>query len=180
MEELNEWQKDENGHWKTYSCCLTVKSAKGTHDFGEDGKCECGAVLYNITFNPNGGAVDPTSATTDINGKLTELPTPTCDDDSYRFDGWFTESGKMVTTDTIFDADTTIYAYWQIMSNSPLYTWQEWEIIEKIVEANKKKDEPMEVEPEPEEVEPTIEPWENPFADVAETDALSSHTKTAT
>lgn len=157
-----------------------MKSAKGTHDFGEDGKCECGAVQYTVTFNPNGGVVDPTSATTDINGKLTELPTPTCDDDSYRFDGWFTESGKMVTTDTIFDADTNVYAYWQIMSNSPLSTWQEWEIIEKIVEANKKKDEPAEVEPDPEEVEPTIEPWENPFADVAETDALSSHTKTAT
>ena len=109
---LGEWQKDGNGHWKTYSCCSTEKGAEGAHNFGEDGKCECGAVQYTITFDPNGGAADTTSATTDIDGKLTELPTPTRGG-SYRFDGWFTEAtgGTQVTTDTVFSNATTIYAH---------------------------------------------------------------------
>ena len=136
-----------------------------------------------ITFDPNGGKMDTTTATTDANGKLTTLPTPTRK--NYNFLGWFTSSGEMVTTDTIFTEHTTVYAHWQIKASALLPTWQEWELIDKIVEANKKKDEPVEtepeetepvetepVEPEPTETEPVAEPWNNPFADVAETDAF--------
>ena len=64
-----------------------------------------------ITFDANGGSVQPTSATT-VNYKLASLPTPTRS--GYVFDGWFTQEtdGEEVTTDTVFIAETTIYAQW--------------------------------------------------------------------
>ncbi len=128
-----------------------------------------------ITFDATEGTVDTKTMATDENGKLPTLPTPIRQD--YNFLGWFTENGEMITTDTVFVVDTTVYAQWQIKSSSPqsssfLPTWQGWELIDKIVAANKKKDEPVEVEPEPEETEPVAEPWNNPFSDVTESDAF--------
>ncbi len=68
---------------------------------------------HTVTFDANGGSVTPANATTEATGKLATLPTPTRNG-SYRFKGWFTASsgGTQVTTDTVFDADTTIYAQW--------------------------------------------------------------------
>ena len=43
---------------------------------------------YTITFNANGGTVNPASLTTDANGKLPSLPTPSRN--GYTFNGWFT------------------------------------------------------------------------------------------
>ena len=65
-----------------------------------------------VTFNANGGTVDPTSETITKGSTLT-LPTPTRS--GYRFDGWFTEKtgGTQVkANETTFDKDTTIYAHW--------------------------------------------------------------------
>ena len=66
-----------------------------------------------VTFDPNGGVVNPTGAITDIFGRLTNLPTPTRSG-SYRFDGWYTaaEGGTKITTDTVFSENTTVYAQW--------------------------------------------------------------------
>ena len=71
------------------------------------------ATLYTITFNANGGSVTPETATTTADGKLTSLPTPTRSG-SYTFKSWYTASsgGTQVTTDTVFNADITIYAQW--------------------------------------------------------------------
>ena len=67
---------------------------------------------YQITFDPNGGSVTLTSATTNKYGKLDSLPTPIRE--GYDFRGWFTDPtyGTKVTTDTVFDGNTTIYAHW--------------------------------------------------------------------
>lgn len=67
---------------------------------------------YTVTFDANGGSVSQTSAVT-VAGKLTSLPTPAYD--GYDFLGWFTdkEGGDKVTTDTVFTADSVIYAHWQ-------------------------------------------------------------------
>ncbi|MCL2697062.1 MAG: InlB B-repeat-containing protein [Oscillospiraceae bacterium] len=67
---------------------------------------------YTITFNPNGGEVNPTSAAAEPDGTLVILPTPTRS--GFVFNGWFTaqEYGIEVTTSTVFTADTTIYAQW--------------------------------------------------------------------
>ena len=68
-----------------------------------------------ITFNANGenASVDPTSGTTNAAGKLTSLPEPTRD--GYTFKEWNTKqdgTGTTVTTSTIFNANTTVYAQW--------------------------------------------------------------------
>jgi hypothetical protein len=67
--------------------------------------------VFAITFNPMGGVVNPTSATT-VNGKIDDLPIP--DRFAYTFVGWFTSAsgGAAVTTSTVFRADAVIYARW--------------------------------------------------------------------
>ena len=70
------------------------------------------APTYTVTLHANGGSVSPASVTTGADGKLASLPTPTRS--SYSFDGWYTEKsgGTKVTTDTVFSANTTVYAHW--------------------------------------------------------------------
>ena len=72
-----------------------------------------------IIFEPTSGTVSPTSATTGIDGKLTNLPTPTRS--GYTFIGWFTAviGGTKITPDTIFTTDTRIYAQWEQTINPP-------------------------------------------------------------
>lgn len=68
---------------------------------------------HTITFNANGGTVDPTSAETEKDGTLLNLPTPTRND--FTFIGWFTELEQGVKVDTKhqFTQDATIYAHWE-------------------------------------------------------------------
>ena len=69
--------------------------------------------LYTITFDANDGTVTPSSAITDVDGKLANLPAdPTRD--GYTFDGWYTDAtgGTKVTIDTEFTKNTTVYAHW--------------------------------------------------------------------
>ena len=70
------------------------------------------APTYTVTLHANDGSVSPTSVTTGADGKLASLPTPTRS--SYSFDGWYTEKigGTKITTDTVFSANTTVYAHW--------------------------------------------------------------------
>ena len=77
------------------------------------------ANTYTVTFDPNGGSVNPVAATTDSSGKLSSLPTPT-HGGNYRFDGWYTEQtgGIKVTLNQVYTADTTLYAYWIYTSGS--------------------------------------------------------------
>ncbi len=65
-----------------------------------------------VSFDPNGGTVDLTSATTGTDGKLTTLPTP--QKTLYSFDGWYTKKsgGDKITENTVFTSDTTVYAHW--------------------------------------------------------------------
>ena len=71
------------------------------------------ANTYTVTFDPNGGSVNPVAATTDSSGKLSSLPTPT-HGGNYRFDGWYTAQtgGIKVTLNQVYTANTTLYAYW--------------------------------------------------------------------
>ena len=84
-----------------------------THTYAEITAPAC------VTFDPNGGVVNPTGAITDIFGRLTSLPTPTRSG-SYRFDGWYTaaEGGIMVTAETVFTENATIYAHWSYNGSS--------------------------------------------------------------
>ena len=67
---------------------------------------------YTITFNGNGGTPSVTSMTT-IDQKLPELPIATRSG-RYSFDGWYTKKngGTKITTATVFDKNTTVYAHW--------------------------------------------------------------------
>jgi uncharacterized protein (TIGR02145 family)/uncharacterized repeat protein (TIGR02543 family) len=69
---------------------------------------------YRVTFDANGGTVNPTSGTTGENGTLADLPTPTRSD--YTFKGWWTtaEGGDSVTVDWVYNADATVYARWTL------------------------------------------------------------------
>lgn len=65
-----------------------------------------------IAFNANGGEVELVSMETDTYGKLSAFPTPIRT--GYASIGWYTASngGDLVTTETVFTTDTTIYAHW--------------------------------------------------------------------
>ncbi|MCL1794875.1 MAG: InlB B-repeat-containing protein [Oscillospiraceae bacterium] len=64
-----------------------------------------------ITFNANGGSVNPGSQTVASGGKPT-LPTPTRS--GYDFKGWYTATsgGSQVTNSTTINSSMTLYAHW--------------------------------------------------------------------
>ena len=80
---------------------------------------------YTITFDGNDGTPSIGSMTT-TNQKLPSLPSASRSG-SYSFDGWYTKKsgGTKVTMDTVFSANTTVYAHWTYIGggggyNSPV------------------------------------------------------------
>jgi uncharacterized repeat protein (TIGR02543 family) len=71
-------------------------------------------ITYTITFDPNGGIGSPANAQTKADGTLSSQPQPLRD--GYDFVGWFTSAtgGTQIGADTVFTADTTIYAQWSV------------------------------------------------------------------
>ena len=69
-------------------------------------------IEFTVAFDGNGGTPSVGSMTT-TNQKLSSLPGASRGG-SYSFDGWYTEKsgGTKVTTDTVFSANTTVYARW--------------------------------------------------------------------
>ena len=65
-----------------------------------------------VTFDANGGVCEIESAET-VMGRLTVLPE--AEREGFSFLGWFTEpeGGEEITTDTVFTANTTVYAHWK-------------------------------------------------------------------
>ncbi|MBO4702610.1 MAG: InlB B-repeat-containing protein [Lachnospiraceae bacterium] len=76
------------------------------------------ADVYTITFDANGGTVNPSSDITNVEFKLTSLPTPVYE--GYEFTGWYTsaEGGTEITTDTVFTSSQTIYAHYNEIQNT--------------------------------------------------------------
>ena len=66
---------------------------------------------YTVTFDGNGGTPSVGSMTT-TKQKLTSLPDASRS--KHSFNGWYTEKsgGTKITTDTVFSANTTVYAHW--------------------------------------------------------------------
>ncbi len=102
---------------KAYNAIVTVSGGAGiaARSFAVKFK----VLAPTITFNANSGIVTPATMQTDAAGKLISLPTPTRSG-SYSFDGWFTAAngGSKITTNTVFSADTTIYAHWTYTGGS--------------------------------------------------------------
>lgn len=66
---------------------------------------------YTVTFDGNDGTPSVDSMTT-TKQKLTSLPDASRS--KHSFNGWYTgkERGTKITTDTVFSANTTVYAHW--------------------------------------------------------------------
>ena len=93
----NKWKLDGN-----FPAVVLLVTCNGSHE----------NQTYTVTFDGNGGR--PTNSTMTTTGKkLASLPTATRSG-SYSFDGWYTEKngGTKITTATMFDKDTTVYAHW--------------------------------------------------------------------
>ncbi len=85
---------------------------------------------YTVTFNPNGGSVDPTSKKIDIGSQVGELPTPTWE--NHTFDGWWTDltSGVPVTSETVPEGNVTYYAHWtEIIDECTAFRNDSWTTI---------------------------------------------------
>lgn len=78
---------------------------------------------YTVTWNPNGGTVDPTSTTKTHGSTLGTLPTPTRAADvqyTYTFKGWFTATtgGTQISASTTVTGNVTYYAHWTAAKRS--------------------------------------------------------------
>ena len=105
--------------WQVISGGVTIKDDKFTMP---DGNVEVKAIFekdappappeFIVTFDGNGGTPSVGSMTT-TDQKLTSLPSASRSG-SYSFDGWYTDKsgGTKITTDTVFSANTTVYAHW--------------------------------------------------------------------
>ena len=102
--------------WQVISGNVTIKDNKFTMP---DGNVEVKAIFekdapteFIVTFDGNGGTPSVGSMTT-TNQKLSSLPSASRSG-RYSFDGWYTEKsgGTKITKDTVFSANTTVYAHW--------------------------------------------------------------------
>ena len=123
-----DWRKDGTNHWHecTDADCPNREESikdKAAHVYDNDADTTCNTCGYErtvtppahehiVTFDGNGGTPSVGSMTT-TNQKLTSLPSASRSG-SYSFDGWYTEKsgGTKITTDTVFSANTTVYAHW--------------------------------------------------------------------
>ncbi|MBR2539988.1 MAG: leucine-rich repeat protein [Mogibacterium sp.] len=71
-------------------------------------------ISVKVTFDANGGSCDTTSASTNEEGRVGSLPVPL--KAAYTFTGWYTdkEDGIRVTSQTVFEEDTTVYARYEL------------------------------------------------------------------
>lgn len=69
---------------------------------------------YTVTFEVNGGTVDMKTKKV-VAGKVYGV-LPEAEKNGFEFAGWFTESGKAITSDSIVEltADTVLYAKWRL------------------------------------------------------------------
>ena len=124
-----DWTADgETGHYRvcTDENCTSADKGRVTeaHSYDDDADMTCDTCGYDrtvtppaptefiVTFDGNGGTPSAGSMTT-TDQKLPSLPNASRRG-SYSFDGWYTKKsgGTKITTDTVFSANTTVYAHW--------------------------------------------------------------------
>ncbi len=94
-----------------------------THKAGEAAALIVKEFFPTITFDANGGSVTPASDIVGADHRLASLPVPVHSDDSYSFNGWYTEAvnGSLVTAGKVFTEDATIYAHWKYIGGSHIF-----------------------------------------------------------
>ena len=123
-----DWSKDGTSHWHECTdddCPKKPESIKdkAAHVYTDDADTTCNVCGYErtvtppaptefiVTFDAGDGTPSVGSMTT-TNQKLSSLPSASRS--KHSFNGWYTEKngGTKVTTDTVFSANTTVYAHW--------------------------------------------------------------------
>ena len=77
---------------------------------------------YLIYYDARGGTGIPVIGYTSTTGKISEIPIPAMS--GYTFVGWYTDEidGDKITVNTVFTADTTLYARWVADTSSTTST----------------------------------------------------------
>ena len=76
---------------------------------------------YTVTFNPDGGEVDPTSKSVTYDSTYGELPTPI--KAGYKFLGWYLGNSEITSTSTVTTAENhTLTAEWEKLEQ-PIYAY---------------------------------------------------------
>jgi len=105
------WNTKADGTGTAYAAGATVTMNGDVRLYAQWEEEQSAPTTYTVTFNTNGGdTLDP--ATTDTDGKLSSLPTPT--KANHTFKGWYTATtgGTKIETSYVFSADTEIFAQW--------------------------------------------------------------------
>jgi uncharacterized protein (TIGR02145 family)/uncharacterized repeat protein (TIGR02543 family) len=102
------WNTNNSGTGTTYSAGSSYTPSGNVTLYAKWEAIPNTGGTYTIFFDANGGTVNPPYSTTGADGKLASLPTPTRSDVS--FAGWYTADSTLVTTNTVFSANATIYA----------------------------------------------------------------------
>ena len=122
-----DWSKDGTSHWHECTdddCPKKPESIKdkAAHVYTDDADTTCNVCGYERTVTPpaptefivtfDAGDGTPSVGSMTTNRKLSSLPSASRS--KHSFDGWYTEKngGTKVTTDTVFSANTTVYAHW--------------------------------------------------------------------
>lgn len=76
-------------------------------------------ISYTVILDANGGSCSISELATDLNGRVSSLPTPVFS--GYDFTGWYTSTseGTVVNVDTVFKQNTTVYAHWNKTTVEP-------------------------------------------------------------
>ena len=135
----DDWSKDGTSHWHECTdddCPKKPESIKdkAAHVYTDDADTTCNVCGYErtvtppaptefiVTFDAGDGTPSVGSMTT-TNQKLSSLPSASRS--KHSFNGWYTEKngGTKVTTDTVFSANTNVYAHWTYTGGyySPVY-----------------------------------------------------------
>ena len=123
-----DWSKDGTSHWHECTdddCPKKPESIKdkAAHVYTDDADTTCNVCGYDRSVTPPaptefivifdaGDGTPSVGSMTTTNQKLSSLPSASRS--KHSFDGWYTEKigGTKVTTDTVFSANTTVYAHW--------------------------------------------------------------------
>ena len=123
-----DWSKDGTSHWHECTdddCPKKPESIKdkAAHVYTDDADTTCNVCGYERTVTPPaptefivifdaGDGTPSVGSMTTTNQKLSSLPSASRS--KHSFNGWYTEKigGTKITTDTVFSANTTVYAHW--------------------------------------------------------------------
>lgn len=138
------WNTKSDGSGTSYTDGQSVKNLTTTNKSTVTLYAQWKVNSYTITFNPNGGTVNPTSKTVSYGSKYGTLPTPSRL--GYAFQGWYTSAsgGTKVTEDTVMGtSNVTVYAHWALINptlttKSNIYRQDEALTISKIITDNAK------------------------------------------